>query len=285
MDSQTTTIAIVATIAAVGIATAAYFYLSDDGKKSDTKQATSAAGQALKSPQPAQFAAGAKSACDKQTFLAVFRDILRELELALLQIMQAAQTQQQMSKQPMPEEQMSRTMMLQVQTAIQQITDKVHSAHGVTEKMVETFANDSQSDPDVSEQIQKLQTMIQNPTASLPCELPSDMTQGRMLEIFEKILEITSEVVEDKVAQARAAGKDVKSEVTQYEIHQAVQIEVDDKKKAVHNEYGLEGHAHRPEVILHSALMTYSADVSFGKKMEQMNLKQQQRMMKAFEGN
>jgi hypothetical protein len=29
--------------------------------------------------------------------------------------------------------------------------------------------------------------------------------------------------------------------------------------------------------------MTYSSDVSFGKKMEQMNLKQQQRMMKAFE--
>ena len=79
--------------------------------------------------------------------------------------------------------------MLQVQTAIQQITSKVHGQHGVSEKQVETFANENQSDPDVSEQIVKLQTMIQNPTASLPCELPSDMNQARMLEIFEVVSE------------------------------------------------------------------------------------------------
>lgn len=75
----------------------------------------------------------------------------------------------------------------------------------------------------------------------------------------------------------------MKSQATQMEIHKMVQAVVDQRKASVHQEYGLEGHEHRAEVILHSALVKYQADPDFTKKMEKINASEQRRMMAAFE--
>ena len=86
MDSQTTTIAAVAVAAVAVVATIAYFYLAEDEKKKK-KSLTSKSNVNVVSAATAMggasaIKADAKAFCDKQTFLKVFKDIMRELEVS-----------------------------------------------------------------------------------------------------------------------------------------------------------------------------------------------------------
>jgi hypothetical protein len=49
---------------------------------------------------------------------------------------------------------------------------QVHAKHGLSQSTVEKFIAENESDEEVKAQLQKLQTLIQNPESSFPCEVP-----------------------------------------------------------------------------------------------------------------
>ena len=85
--------------------------------------------------------------------MAVFADLLKELEYALLQIVQAAQMTQQMK--PLEESELNRLMTVDIQRCTQDISKEAVSRHGTTEAMIQKFVQTNGADQDVANQLQR----------------------------------------------------------------------------------------------------------------------------------
>lgn len=96
----------------------------------------------------------------------------------------------------------------------------MHAKYGLQQSTMEKFIAENETDPDVASQLKRLQELIQNPESSFPCEIPEGETdtlskfwfffcvnnvfspglsKDNLLEIFEKILVITAELLEECV--------------------------------------------------------------------------------------
>jgi hypothetical protein len=223
----------------------------------------------------------AQGGCDKEKFTAVFTSITSHLELAFLMIMQAFQpvyAEQQSSPNPKTDDELKEMVLEQLRPALQRITEQVHTEFGVTEKVVESFANDNNEDPEVKEQIAKLANVFEN-GVDLMFELPACLDQLRMLEIFEKIAKINAKEMKKGVTQAHLDGRNVASDEVQHELQGEVAGEVALQTKLVYKEYGLVSLPHLPEVIMQAGLMQYQqANANFANKIQQIDAKQKRQM-------
>ena len=225
---------------------------------------------------------------NKENFIKYFRYIIREMERALLQIMQAAQLlelqMQSEGRAPMTQDQMSQMWNTQVGGAVAKITAAANTQFKVTEQEIELFANMHENDMEVKQQITNLQVLMQAPQSVLPVEVPASFTKETMLSVCEEILELTSKAVEDEVVRAKAAGKDLKDQTVLMGINHSVQAKVEAMKTEVHKSHGIGELEHHAEVIIQSALQKFQNDPDFATRIESMDRKQKERMGRIFEG-
>lgn len=209
---------------------------------------------------------------NKEQFIVVFTDVLKELEFQMLQIQQYSQILLQQyqvhrldaQSRMAINRQINAATMKRVEEAIKTVTSEVYTKHGVDEQTMKAFIDANKLDTDVRDQVTKMNNISQG---KYDCEPPEGLTKDTMLQYFQEKKECMDQI-EKAMAQEKldATGDQAKA--------QAYRVKLSKTYKSQHEctqfaKFGLLTNAqHKPEVILNCALQKWVKDPEFLAKMK-----------------
>jgi hypothetical protein len=214
---------------------------------------------------------------NKEQFVVVFTDVLKELEFQMLQIQQYsqlllqqyqvhrldAQSRMQINRQ------INAATMKRVEEAIKVVTSEVYTKHGVDEQTMKSFIDANKTDPDVRDQVIKMNNISQG---KYDCEPPEGFTKEIMLQYFSEKKEVMDNL-EKEFAQEKKEAVLASATGDQSKM-QAYRVKLSKTYKSQHEctQFAkfalLTNPQHKPEVILNCALQKWVKDPEFLAKMK-----------------